>query len=151
MLYILYNIVYKPSTMFHVTTWLCSHMTMISFLTLTLDPRIKKRKRKLNKKARVQTSHIWQIKYFGHSNLLYVRTMRAIINYTLIGEYHLRFFSEKDFSCPYSYYLIETRGYILYKCRRFNNYLNLKRGTISQFISFLEFHLNAFSFGENIT
>ena len=86
------------------------------------------------------------IKHFGHSNLLYVRAMRAITNYALIREYHLRFFLEEDFSCPYSYYLIETRSYILYKCRRFNNYWNLRRDTISQFISFLEFHPNVFSF-----
>jgi len=33
------------------------------------------------------------LKYFGHSNLLYARAMRAIVNYTPIGKYHLRFFS----------------------------------------------------------
>jgi len=93
---------------------------------------------------------LW-IKHFGHSNLLCARAMRAITNHAPIREYYLRFFPKKDFSCLYSYYLIETRGYILYECRRFNNYWNLRKDTISQFISFLEFHPNAFSFGESIT
>ena len=63
-----------------------------------------------------------QIKYFGHSNSLYVRVIKAIINHAPIGEYHLYFFSNKDFSCPCGDYPIELRHHILHNCRRFNNY-----------------------------
>ena len=91
------------------------------------------------------------IKYFGHSNSLYARTTRAIINHAPIGEYCLHFFPNEDFSCPCSDYLIESRCYILHDCRRFNNYWNLRRDVISHFVSFLEFNSNAFSFGESIT
>ena len=62
------------------------------------------------------------IKYFGHSNLLYARATRVITNYTSIGEYYLRFFPRKDFSCPYRVYPIETKYYILYNCRKYNKY-----------------------------
>ena len=76
--------------------------------------------------------------------------MRAIINHALIGEYCLRFFSKEDFSCPYSSYPIETRHHILHNCKRFKNYWNPMRDTISQFVSFLENNSNAFSFREGI-
>ena len=62
------------------------------------------------------------IKYFGHSNSLYVRVIKAIINHTPIGEYHLYFFSNKDFSCLCGDYPIESRHHILHNYRRFNNY-----------------------------
>ena len=39
------------------------------------------------------------IKYFGYLNSLCTRATKAIINHTLIGEYYLSFFSNKDFSC----------------------------------------------------
>ena len=64
---------------------------------------------------------LW-IRYFGHSNLLCTRAIRAIINHTSIREYCLRFFPKEDFSCLYGDYPIETRCHILYKCRRHNNY-----------------------------
>ena len=57
-----------------------------------------------------------QIKQFNHSNSLYVRVTRAIMNHTPIGEYHLRFFPRENFSCLYKVYLIETRHHILYEC-----------------------------------
>ena len=34
-----------------------------------------------------------QLKYFGHSNLLYARATKVIVNHAPIGEYYLRFFS----------------------------------------------------------
>ena len=34
---------------------------------------------------------LW-LKYFGHSNLLYIRASRAIVNHVPIGKYWLRFF-----------------------------------------------------------
>ena len=49
------------------------------------------------------------LQVFDHSNLLCTRTTRAITNYAPIGEYHLKFFLNEDFSCPYGLYSIETR------------------------------------------
>jgi len=49
------------------------------------------------------------LQHFGHSNLLCTRATRAIINHTSTGEYHLRFFSKKEFLCPCSLYPIESR------------------------------------------
>jgi len=68
---------------------------------------------------------LW-LRYFDHSNLLCTRATRAIVNYALIGEYHLCFFPKENFSYPYSNYSIETKHHILHKCRRFNNYWNLR-------------------------
>jgi len=62
------------------------------------------------------------IKHFSHSNLLYTRATRAIINHISIGEYCLRFFLRKNFSCLYRVYSIKTRCYILHNCRRYNKY-----------------------------
>ena len=62
------------------------------------------------------------LKYLGHSNSLYVRATRTIVNHTPIGKYRLRFFLREDFSCPYGEYPMETRHYILHECRRFNAY-----------------------------
>jgi len=53
---------------------------------------------------------LW-LKYFSHSNLLYTKASRVIINYTLIEEYHLRFFSQKEFACSRRQYPVETRFY----------------------------------------
>ena len=80
-----------------------------------------------------------------------MRAIRAIVNYAFIGEYHLRFFPQEDFAYLCKLYLIETRKYILYKYRRYNNYWNLKRNTIAYFTLFLEFNSNVFSFRESIT
>ena len=93
---------------------------------------------------------LW-IKFSGHSNSLCARATRAIINHATIGEYCLQFFSNEDFSCPCSNYPIESRCHILHECRRFNNYWNPRRDTISHFVSFLEFNSNTFSKGESIT
>jgi len=91
------------------------------------------------------------LKYFSHSNLLYVRALRAIVNHTPIGEYHLRFFPREEFTCSCGQYLIETRYHILYKCKQFNKYWNLKWDTVAHFTLFLEFNSKAFSEGESIT
>ena len=93
---------------------------------------------------------LW-INHFGHSNSLCARTTQAITNHAPIGEYQLRFFPREEFSCPCGSYPIESRCHILHECRRFSKYWNPMRDTISQFVSFLEFNLNAFSFGESIT
>ena len=62
------------------------------------------------------------LQVFRYSNLLCARTMRAITNYTPIGEYQLRFFPNKDFKCPCGNYPIKLRKHILHKCMRFNGY-----------------------------
>ena len=92
-----------------------------------------------------------QLKYFGHSNFLCVKATRVIVNHAPIGEYHLRFFPQEEFKCFCDLYSIESRHYILYECKRYNNYQNLRRNTIVHFTLFLEFNSNAFFFGENIT
>jgi len=81
---------------------------------------------------------------FGHSNSLCARVMRVITNHALIGEYRLRFFSREDFSCLCGLYPIKTQKYILHKCRRFNEYWNPRRDSLSHFILFLEFNPNVF-------
>ena len=91
------------------------------------------------------------IKQFGFLNSLCTQVTQAIINYTFIREYWHRFFPSKEFSCPCKSYPIKTRHHILYNCRRFNKYWNLKRDIIGQFVSFLEFNLSAFSFSKSIT
>ena len=87
-----------------------------------------------------------QLKSIRHSNSLCVRVTRAIMNYVLTGEYHLIFFSKKNFSYPCGHYLIELRHYILHKYRRYNNYWNSNRKSFNYFIMFLEFNSEAFSF-----
>lgn len=91
------------------------------------------------------------LKYFGHSNSLCVRASRAIVNYTPIDEYWLKFFPRKKFECPYSLYPIKSRWHILHKCRRYNNYCNPRWDSIAYFILFLKFNSDAFSFGDGIT
>ena len=91
------------------------------------------------------------LKYFGHYNSLCARVMRAIINHAPIREYQLRFFSRKDFSCPCGFYPLKLRCHILHKCKRFNEYWNLRRDTISHFILFLEFNSSMFVFENVIT
>ena len=61
---------------------------------------------------------------FGHSNLLYTHTIRAITNHALIGEYKLRFFLNEEFKCLCGTYPIESRRHILHDCMRFNRYWN---------------------------
>ena len=93
---------------------------------------------------------LW-LKYFGHSNLLYTRAIRAIVNYAPIGEYQLRFFPWKEFKYSCNNYPIKTRHHILFDCTRYNEYWNLRRDMISHFILFLKFNSSVFLFGESIT
>ena len=90
------------------------------------------------------------LQVFGHSNLLCARAMRAITNHAPIGEYRLKFFPNEDFSCPCGLYPIETRQHILHECRRFNEYWNLRRDSITHFIQFLERNLRAFAFNSSL-
>ena len=50
-----------------------------------------------------------QIKQFGCLNLLCARAMRAIMNYAPAGEYCLKFFLRKSFSCLCEVQPIETK------------------------------------------
>ena len=83
---------------------------------------------------------------FGHSNLLCAQATRAITNHAPIGEYRLRFFPNKDFSCPCNNYPIELRRHILHECKRFNEYWNPRRDSLNHFIMFLVANPNAFAF-----
>ena len=98
----------------------------------------------------IAKDRLW-LKYFGHSNLLCARASRAIVNHTLINEYHLRFFFKEKFECLYSLYPIESKQYILHECRRYNNYWNPRWDTIAHFTLFLEFNSSVFSFRDSIT
>jgi len=51
---------------------------------------------------------LW-LQNFSYSNSLCTRATRAIINYAPTDEYRLRFFPNKEFSCPYGQYPIESR------------------------------------------
>ena len=86
------------------------------------------------------------LKYFGYSNTLCARAMRAITNHTPIGEYWLCFFPNEVFSCLCGLYPIESRQHILHECKRFNKYWNPKRKPVSHFIQFLERNLKVFAF-----
>ena len=86
------------------------------------------------------------LQVFGHSNSLCAHAMRAITNHAPIGEYRLRFFPNKDFSCPCNNYPIELRRHILHKCRRFNGYWNPRRDLLNHFTMFLVANPNAFAF-----
>jgi len=86
------------------------------------------------------------LQYFGHSNTLCARAVRAITNHAPIGEYQLRFFLNEEFRCPCGLYPIETRQHILHKCRRFNKYWNPRRDSIAHFTQFLDRNPRAFAF-----
>ena len=88
------------------------------------------------------------LQYFGHSNSLCTRATRAIVNHAPISKYWLRFFPREEFACPYSSYPIESRQHILHECKRFDNYWNPRRDSITHFTLFLKYNSNAFSEGE---
>jgi len=67
------------------------------------------------------------LQYFSHSNSLCAKATRAIVNYVPIGKYRLRFFLRENFLCSCSSYPIKSQQHILYDCKRFNNYRNLRR------------------------
>ena len=93
---------------------------------------------------------VW-LKLLGYSNSLYVRATRAITDHISIEEYCLRFFPRENFNCSCGTYPVESRCHILYECRRYNNYWNPNRESLSHFVAFLEYNTGAFSFHEGIT
>ena len=92
--------------------------------------------------------NLW-LQHFSHSNSLCARATKAIINHTSIGKYRLKFFSRENFLCPCSLYPIESWQHILYNCKRFNNYWNLRKDSIAYFTLFLKHNNKAFSFRED--
>ena len=91
------------------------------------------------------------LKQIGHSNSLCARATRVITNHTPIGEYKLRFFPRENFSYPCRTYPIESRHHILHEYRRYSNYWNPNRESLSHFASFLKYNPRAFSFHKEIT
>jgi len=93
---------------------------------------------------------LW-LQNFGYSNSFYARTSKAITNHAPIGKYKLRFFPNEEFRCPCRQYPIKSRCHILYKCKRFNEYWNLRRDSIAYFVMFLDHNPNVFAFLNAIT
>ena len=89
--------------------------------------------------------NLW-LQHFSHSNSLCAKATKAIINHTSIGKYRLKFFSREDFLCSCSLYPIKSWQHILYDCKRFNNYWNLRKDSIAYFTLFLKHNNKAFSF-----
>ena len=83
---------------------------------------------------------------FRHSNLLCAWATRAITNHTSIGEYRLRFFPNKDFSCLCGNFPIESRRHVLFDCKRHNGYWNPRRDLLCHFVLFLIANPKAFAF-----
>ena len=92
-----------------------------------------------------------QLQNFGYSNSLYIRASRAITNYAPTGKYRLRFFLKEEFGCPCSQYPIKSRHYILHEYKRFNEYWNPRRDSVTHFVMFLELNPNVFAFSNAIT
>jgi len=88
---------------------------------------------------------LW-LKTFGHLIFQCAYAIRAIMNHTPIGEYRLRFFSRKEFKCPYNIYPIGSKCHILHKYSRYNGYWNLRRDSLSYFVMFLVNNLGSFTF-----
>ena len=93
---------------------------------------------------------LW-IKSFKFSNSFCAWATWAITNHAPIEEYWLCFFLREEFSCLCKLYSIETRHHVLYDYKRFNKGWNLGKEILFQFIFFLEYNLNAFSFRKSIT
>ena len=83
---------------------------------------------------------------FGHLNSLCAWTTRAITNHAQIGEYCLRFFPNKDFSCPCGDFPIESKRHVLFDCKRHNRYWNPQRDLLCHFVLFLIANPKAFAF-----
>ena len=75
--------------------------------------------------------------------------MRAIMNYTPIGKYRLRFFPREEFKYLCRLYPIKSKYHILYKYRRFNRYWNPRWDSLNYFVMFLEANPKAFTFIDN--
>ena len=91
------------------------------------------------------------LKYFGSSNSLCAYVARLVTNYVLISDYRLRFFSKESIACSCGNYPIETRRHILFEHPQYKKSWNLKRESLEDVLTFLEFNPGAFCFQESIT
>ena len=91
------------------------------------------------------------LKQFSYLNFLYIRATRAIINYTPMKEYCLRFFPRINFKYLCELYPIESKQHILYEYRKYNKYWNSNKVFLNHFVAFLEYNPRAFSFYKEIS
>jgi len=66
------------------------------------------------------------------------------MNHIPIGEYRLRSFPKEFITCSCSIYPIKTRRYILFECLKYKKSWNLKRESLKDILTFLEFNPRAF-------
>ena len=71
---------------------------------------------------------------------------RLVTNYVLISDYRLRFFSKESIACSCGNYPIETRRHILFEYPQYKKSWNLKRESLEDVLTFLEFNPGAFCF-----
>ena len=90
------------------------------------------------------------MKFYDTSNSLYAHITRLITNHAPIGKYRLKFFSKESIICLCSKYPIEMRRHILYKYSQYNKSWNLKRKSLKDVLTFLEFNSRAFCFQDSI-
>jgi len=62
------------------------------------------------------------LKQIEYLNSLCAKATRIVTNHASIREYRLRFLPRENFSYLYKTYPIELKCYILYKCKRYNNF-----------------------------
>jgi len=80
------------------------------------------------------------LKHFSLSNSMCTCITRLIMNHTPIGEYRLRFFPKESFTCMCGEYPIETRRHILFGCAWYKKSWNLKKESLKDILTFLEFN-----------
>jgi len=79
------------------------------------------------------------LKHFGSSNLSYVQVTKLVMNHAPISEYRLRFFSKEPIAYSCGNYPIEIRRHILFKCSQYRKSWNLKRKSLKDISTFLEY------------
>jgi len=88
------------------------------------------------------------LKHFGFFNSLCACITRLITNH---GEYRLRFFPNKPFTCLCGNFSIETRAHILHGCVQYMKSWNPKWKSLKDILTFLEFNPGAFCFQDSNT
>ena len=91
------------------------------------------------------------LKHFSLSNSICACITRLIMNHAPIGEYRLRFFSKESFACMCGEYIIETRRHILFDSACYKKSWSLKRESLKDILTFLEFNPGAFCFQDSVT
>ena len=85
---------------------------------------------------------LWHFKFFV------CMITRLITNHAPIGK--LKFFPKESIACLCGEYPIETRRHIPYECSQYNKSWNLKRESLKDVLTFLEFNPGAFCFQDGI-